>query len=70
MSVKFAHIVDEIKVLDIESKEYLVELLKKLLIEERRKEIKKHSEESLREYKEGKIKCGSMKDIKASLHEN
>lgn len=67
MTVKFAHIVDEIKVLDIESKEYLVELLRKLLVEERRKQIKRHSEEGLKEYKAGKIKFCSLKDIRASL---
>ena len=69
MSVKFADIVDKIKALDIESKEYLMDLIKKLLIEERRKEIKRHAEESLKEYKEGKIKFGSVKDIKTALHE-
>ena len=38
MSVKFASIVDKIKELDVESKEYLVNLITKLLIDERRKE--------------------------------
>jgi hypothetical protein len=70
MSVKFADIVDKIKELDIESKEYLMELIKKLMIEERRKEIKRHAEESLKEYETGKIKFGSIKDIKTALHEN
>ncbi len=60
MGVKFADIVDKIKVLDIESKEYLIDLIRKFLIEERRKEIKRHAEESLKEYKEGKIKFGSL----------
>jgi hypothetical protein len=70
MSVKLAEIVDEIKVLDIETKEYLSDLIKKLLIDERRKEIKRHAETSLKEYKNGKIKFGSLKDIRASLHED
>lgn len=68
MSVRFADIVDKIKTLDIESKEYLMDLLKKLLIEERRKEIKRHAEESLKEHKEGRIKFGSLKGIKTALH--
>jgi len=68
MSVRFADIVDKIKTLDIESKEYLMDLIKKLLIEERRKEIKRHAEESLKEYKEGRIKFGSLKGIKTALH--
>ena len=70
MGVKFADIVEKIKALDTESKEYLMDLTRKLLIEERRKEIKRHAEESLNEYKEGKIKLGSLKNIKTSLHEN
>jgi len=68
MSVKLAEIVDEIKVLDIETKEYLSDLIKKLLIEERRKEIKKHAEASHKEFKNGRIKFGSLKDIRVLLH--
>ncbi len=70
MTTKLAEIVDEIKVLDIETKEYLSDLIKKLLIDERRKEIKKHAEASLKEYKNGKIKFGSLKEIKSLLHED
>jgi hypothetical protein len=70
MSVKLAEIVDQIKGLDIETKEYLSDLIKKLLIEERRKEIRRHAESSLKEYKRGKIKFGPLKDIKAALHED
>ncbi len=70
MGVKFADIVDEIKGLDIESKEYLMDLIKKLLIEERREEIKRNAEESLKEYEEGKIEFGTLQDIRAALHED
>ena len=44
-----------------------MELIKKFMIEERRKEIKRYAEESLKEYKEGRIKFGSLKDIKTVL---
>ena len=44
--------------------------IKKFMIEERRKEIKRHAEESLKEYKAGKIKFGSLRDIKTALHED
>lgn len=70
MSIKFSDIVDKIKVLDVESKEYLMELIEKLLIEEKRKEIKRHAGESLKEYKAGKVKFGSLRDIKRALHED
>ena len=56
MNGKLAEIVDEIKGLDIETKEYLSNLIKKLLIEQRRKEIKRNAQISLKEYKDGKIK--------------
>ncbi|GAQ95562.1 hypothetical protein TAGGR_334 [Thermodesulfovibrio aggregans] len=70
MSVKFADIVDKVRELDIESKEHLLELIKKSLIEERRKQIKKHAEESLKEFYDGRIKFGSLKDIKKVLYED
>ncbi|MGC8718493.1 MAG: hypothetical protein ACP5TY_00605 [Thermodesulforhabdaceae bacterium] len=70
MSVKFADIVDKVRELDIESKEHLIELIKKSLIEERRKQIKKHAEESLTEFYEGRIKFSSLKDIKEVLYED
>jgi len=70
MSTKLAEIVDEIKSLDMETKEYLNDLIKKLLIEERRKEIKKNAEGSIKEYKRGKVEFGYVKDMKASLKSN
>jgi len=62
MGAKFADIVDEVKRLDIESKEYLMDLIKKLLIEEKREEIMRNAEESLKEYEEGKIEFGTLID--------
>jgi hypothetical protein len=70
MSVRFAQLIEKIKGLDIESKEYLMDIIKKLLIEERRKEIKSHAEQSLQEYKEGRIKFGNVRDLKAAMHED
>jgi len=70
MNINFAKIVDEVKELDSESKEYLIDLTKKLLIEEKRRDIKRHSEESIKEYEEGKIHFGSMKDMKKELYED
>ncbi len=70
MTVKFANIVDEISILDIESKEYLMDLIKKQLVAERRKEIKKHADESIEEYHAGKIKFGSLKQLKIAVHED
>jgi hypothetical protein len=70
MNVKFAEVVEKIRGLDTEGKKHLLELLKKLLIDERRKEIKRHAEESVKEYKQGKVRWGSVKQTKTSLYED
>jgi hypothetical protein len=69
MGVTFADIVDEIKTLDMESKEYLVDVIKKQLIEARRKEIKKNADESLKALQDGKVEFGSLKRMKTVIHE-
>jgi len=56
MTRKFHEIVEEVKLLTPADKLYLRDLLDKLLIEERRKLIKSHARESLKEYEQGKIR--------------
>jgi hypothetical protein len=70
MNVTFADIVDEIKVLDIASKEYLVDLIKKQLIEARRREIKKKADEGMKALQAGKITFGHLKRMKTAIHED
>ncbi len=55
MSQTFADIVEDVKQLSPEEKEELQELLKKYLIEERRREILKNCEAGLLELSEGKL---------------
>jgi hypothetical protein len=55
MSQTFAEIVEDIKRLSIGEKEELHELLRKYLIEERRREIRATAEASLEEYQGGKL---------------
>ena len=54
----------------MEGKIYLKDLLDRLLIEEKRKQIKKNAEESLREYKEGRIKFGTIEDLRKEAYED
>ena len=56
MNVQFYKIAEEVKNLDLVDKVFLKELFEKWIIEEKRELIKKHAEESLNEYKSGKIK--------------
>jgi len=70
MSMEFYKVVEEIKGLGYEDKIYLKELCEKMIISEKRKLIKKHGIESMKEYKEKKIKFGSAKDLKKALYES
>jgi hypothetical protein len=66
----FATIVEEVKNLSFEEKEELSTVLEKILVEERRKEILLHHEQSMKEHKEGKLKFyDSPKDSLNMLNE-
>lgn len=68
MAVAFYKVAEEIEALDLEEKIYLKDILEKQVCEERRKEIRRHSEESLKEYEEGKIRFGRIEDMKEELY--
>ena len=62
MSQTFADIVEDVKQLSCAEKEELQELLKKYLIEERRREIRENVEAGLQEYREGTLQSFSTID--------
>ncbi len=68
MAVAFYKVAEEIGALDLEGKIYLKDILEKQVCEERRKEIRKHSEESLKEYEAGEIRFGKIEDMKGELY--
>jgi len=68
--IEFHKVIEEIKLLNLEDKIYLKDLLDRMLIEEKRKQIKKNAEESLREYKEGRIKFGTIEDLRKEAYED
>lgn len=70
MAIEFHKIVEEMSLLDLEDKIYLRDLLDRILLEEKRKLIKKNAKESLREYEEGRIKFGSVKDLRRAVYED
>lgn len=55
MSATFAEIVEVVQQLSPAEKEELHELLRKYLIEERRREILENAQAGLKEFREGKI---------------
>ena len=70
LMIEFHKVIEEIKLLNLEDKIYLKDLLDRMLIEEKRKQIKKNAEESLREYKEGRIKFGTIEDLRKEAYED
>jgi len=70
MAIEFHKVVEGVKLLGLEDKIYLRDLLDRILLEEKRKLIKKNAEESLREYEEGRIKFGSVKDLRKEAYED
>ncbi len=59
MSQTFAEVVEDVKQLSPAEMEELQELLKKYLIEERRREIRENGEAGLKEFREGKLQSFS-----------
>ena len=68
--IEFHKVIEEVKLLDLEGKIYLKDLLDKMLIEEKRKQIKKNAKESLKEYEEGRIKFGTVGDLRKEVYED
>jgi len=66
--MKFENIIEEIKVMPIEMKLQLKELLEKYLIEERRAVIHKNFKKSRKEYRTGKLRfADKIDDLKRLL---
>ena len=68
MSTTFAEIVEDVKQLSPAEKEELQALLKKYLIEERRREMVENGEASLQELREGSVTFTSdLEELKEQL---
>jgi len=70
LMIEFHKVIEEIKLLNLEDKIYLKDLLDRMLIEEKRKRIRKNAEESLREYEAGRIKFGTIEDLRKEAYED
>jgi hypothetical protein len=64
----FSDIVGSVRKLDLESKEELVALIRRWLIEERRDEILRNAAEAEAEYARGESKSGAVEDLMADLY--
>jgi len=70
MEIRYDILVENIKKLPLSEKEELKSLLEKYIIEEKRKEIYKNYQESLKEYQTGKLKFFSdISQLKKEIKE-
>ena len=56
-------LIEDFNHLSLEEREYLIELEKKQLIEAKREQIAKRAENAEKNYKKGRVKSGSVKEL-------
>lgn len=61
--ISFDNMLDTVSKLPVEEQLMLAEIIKKRIIEQRRKELAASVKESIEEYKSGKAKTGSLDDL-------
>jgi len=62
-------VLEETEHLDLDDREYLLDILSKRLVELRRTEISKRVKEAVTAYKEGNVKSGSFDDLWKDLND-
>lgn len=62
-------VLEETEHLDIDDREYLLDILSKRLVEFRRTEISKRVKEAVKSYKKGNVKSGTLDDLWKDLHD-
>ena len=68
MCPTFADIMENIRTLDVESKQDLLDAVHAWVIEDRRDTILRNAMETERELEQGLTKSGSLDDLKADLY--
>jgi hypothetical protein len=66
----FQELIDSIETLSVEDQDFLFDLIRKRRVEQKRLEIAKKAEETLKALAEGKAKKGSAEEIIAYLLED
>lgn len=62
-------VIEETEHLDLDDREYLLDILSKRLVELRRTEISKRVKEAVTAYKEGNVKSGNFDDLWKDLNQ-
>jgi len=67
MKASIQHIIEEFAHLPLEDREYVVDVVKKQLVDAKRDAIAKRAREALSNLRKGAIKKGSVKDLRKDL---
>ncbi len=62
-------VLDEAEHLEIDDREYLLDILSKRLVEQKRMEISKRVKEAVKAYKEGNVKRGNLESLWKDLND-
>ncbi len=62
-------VLDEAEHLEIDDREYLLDILSKRLVEQKRMEISKRVKEAVKAYKEGNVKRGNLENLWKDLND-
>ncbi len=66
-ATKLNDVIEKVEVLSFEEQEILLDVLKRRHIEKRREQIAANARKTLKEYKAGRAKIGTVKDLKKDL---
>ena len=69
MDAAIDHILDEVSKYSLNDKELIVGILQNRLIEEKRTAIYREYQEAMSDYKEGRVKVGSVDDLFNTLND-
>lgn len=66
----FQKALDAIESLPVDSREEIIDIIKKRLVEDRREEIAANAREAVKAVREGRAEYGTIEDLKKDLLEN
>ena len=69
MPVALHKVIEDIESLSLEDKEYVKDVIQKIIIEARREDIRLTGEEAMKDYQEGKARKGSAKELLDDLND-
>lgn len=66
-TITFSKVLDTVEQLPQDQQEKLIDIIHRRLVEARRQEIARNAQETLKAYRSGKAKQGSVRDLRKTL---